>query len=214
MSKVTLTFDNGPNPDATPAVLDCLARHNVKATFFVLGCKVSVPSGRALAERAAREGHWIGNHTYTHGKPLGQLDSQAALQEFERAESELAWVRQPQKLFRPHGGGIIGPDLLHAAVVKRLQAGAYSCVLWNCVPGDWRDPDGWVARAIADCHTREWSLVVLHDISAKLALSLDAFLARLRGDGFAFTQDFPPDCLPIVGGEVVLPLEQYVTTAS
>src|SRR3546814_16480687 len=72
MFDVTLTFDNGPEPEVTPAVLDVLARKEVAATFFVLGHKLADPERRALAERAAAEGHWIGNQPYTHETPLGR----------------------------------------------------------------------------------------------------------------------------------------------
>ena len=213
MAKITLTFDNGPEPGVTPGVLDCLARHGVKSTFFVLGRKVSLPVGRVLAQRAAAEGHWIGNHTFTHAKPLGELDRPTALREFEQAEQALSWLDQPQRLFRPHGGGAVGPHLLHPAIVEKLQAGRYTCVLWNCVPGDWRDPDGWLERAMADCRSRDWSLVVLHDISSALLPYLDDFLGRLKAGGDELTQGYPPDCLPIVEGKVVLSLEPYVTAA-
>ena len=82
MAQVTLTFDNGPDSQATPLVLDCLARQGVKSTFFVLGQKVSTPAGLDLARRASREGHWIGNHTWSHGDRLGDLTREAALEEF------------------------------------------------------------------------------------------------------------------------------------
>src|SRR5205085_7419310 len=131
MAKVTLTFDNGPEPDATPDVLACLARHDVRATFFVVGSKVIRPEGRAIAMRARDEGHWIGNHTFSHTTPLGELDRESALAEFERTEQALAWLDQPLRLFRPYArGGHLGPQLLHPAVVERLQAGRYHCVLW------------------------------------------------------------------------------------
>ena len=52
MRKVTLTFDNGPEPRVTPFVLDCLANHNLKATFFVLGHKVCEPERARIAMRA------------------------------------------------------------------------------------------------------------------------------------------------------------------
>ena len=69
MRKVTLSFDNGPEPLVTPCVLDCLARHDLKATFFVLGRKVSEPAGSRIALRAHEEGHRIGNHTFTPQHP-------------------------------------------------------------------------------------------------------------------------------------------------
>ena len=210
MAQVTLTFDNGPDPQATPLVLDCLGHHGIKSTFFVLGQKVSTPAGLDLAGRASREGHWIGNHTWSHGARLGDLSRKGALEEFDRAEQALAWVNQPVPLFRPHGGaGRLGRGLLHAAVVDRLTLGAYTCVLWNSVPGDWRDPDGWMNRALADCRTREWSLVVLHDLPNGAMRHLDSFLQKLREDGHQVTQDFPPECTPIVRGKVLQSLDEF-----
>jgi|SRR5665213_873136 len=213
--KVTLTFDNGPDPVVTPEVLDCLAAHEVKATFFVIGQKVSLPQGAAIARRASAEGHWIGNHTFTHTCPLGELNEKSAMEEFEKTEEAISWLQQPLRLFRPYGrAGSIGPHLLHPAVVKRFQTRAITCVMWNCVPGDWRDPDGWLERALADCHSRLWSLVVLHDLPTGAMAHLGDFLKRLREDGFELTQEFPPDCVPILHGKIQLPLEAYVAKGS
>lgn len=63
---LALTFDDGPNPDATPAILDALAARGVKATFFVLGRHAELWPD--LVRRAASEGHTIGNHGYFHRK--------------------------------------------------------------------------------------------------------------------------------------------------
>ena len=72
---VTLSFDNGPDPEVTPAVLDVLHRRGVAATFFVTGQRLS--RYRAPAERAAAEGHWIGNHTWSHTYPFRERGEQA-----------------------------------------------------------------------------------------------------------------------------------------
>lgn len=208
--RVTLTFDNGPEPLVTPAVLDCLARHNAKATFFVMGRKAVTPEGSALVHRASAEGHWIGNHTFSHAAPLGQLHAAAALADFENAEAALAWVRQPKKLFRPPGSGELGKHLLQPAVVEKLQAGGYTCVLWNSVPRDWLDPEGWLDRALADYQSRAWTLLVLHDLPTGAMAHLEEFLVRLERAGAELTQEFPPDCVPIVDGKVVLPLDAYM----
>ncbi len=61
---IALTFDDGPNPEATPRLLDTLAAHDVRATFFLLGRHVS--RWPALARRVAEEGHQIGNHGFEH----------------------------------------------------------------------------------------------------------------------------------------------------
>jgi peptidoglycan-N-acetylglucosamine deacetylase len=216
--KVTLTFDNGPEPQVTPLVLDCLAWHNIKATFFVMGRKAITPEGSDLVHRAVAEGHWIGNHTFTHSAPLGRLDRAAALREFEQAEQTLAALNpagfQQRKLFRPPGSGQLGKHLLHPVVVERLIAGGYCCVLWNSIPGDWHDPDGWLERAVSDCRSRDWTLLVLHDLPNGAMGHLDEFIARLQREGFECTQEFPPDCVPIRYGQLVLPLDPYVTLES
>jgi peptidoglycan/xylan/chitin deacetylase (PgdA/CDA1 family) len=206
-----LTFDNGPEAQVTPGVLDLLARYHIRATFFVMGRKAVTKEGRELIGRAIDEGHWIGNHTYTHAAALGRLDRATALREFEQAEQALAWIEQPRRLFRPPGSGELGRHLLQPAIVDRLVAGLYTCVLWNSVPGDYRDPDGWLERAMVDCRSRSWTLMALHDIPNGAMAHLDEFLARLKGGGFELTQEFPPDCLPIVEGKVILPLEPYET---
>ena len=72
-------------------------------------------------------------------------------------------------------------------------------------------PSGLLTRALADCHSRAWSLVVLHDLPTGAMSHLGEFLKRLREDGFELTQEFPSDCVPILRGEIKLALDQYVT---
>ncbi|HET6549528.1 MAG TPA: polysaccharide deacetylase family protein, partial [Solirubrobacter sp.] len=194
---ITLTFDNGPDPGATPRVLDVLRAHGLRATFFVVGEQLR--AHRALAERAHAEGHWIGNHTLTHPRPLGEAGD-AARPEIEATQAELGALAHPDRLFRPSGaGGSLEPGLLNRGAVDALVGGGYTCVLWNAVPGDWADPDGWVERALAQCAEHEWTLLVLHDVAGAAAARLPDFLDRVEG---AFRQDFPPDCVPIRRGEV------------
>jgi peptidoglycan/xylan/chitin deacetylase (PgdA/CDA1 family) len=214
LSKVTLTFDNGPEPGVTSQVLDCLDRHRVKATFFVIGRKVSTLAGRELAERASAEGHWIGNHTFSHATPLGLLPAQEAVREIERVEEALAWLTQPVRLFRPYAGaGQLGPHVLQPSVIEKLQRDRYTCVIWNSVPGDWRDPEGWLVLALADLKTRPWSLIVLHDLPTGAMDHLDEFVRRLLDDGVEITQAFPVECTPIVDGRTVLPMDRYITVS-
>jgi peptidoglycan/xylan/chitin deacetylase (PgdA/CDA1 family) len=90
MFELTVTFDNGPEPLVTPGVLDVLAHHGVAGTFFVIGSKLAKPEARACAERAHSEGHWIGNHTWTHTHPLGEQPGEAAAQlEIGRTQAEI-----------------------------------------------------------------------------------------------------------------------------
>ena len=89
MFDLTLTFDNGPEPGVTPRVLDVLRERGIKTTFFVIGEKLGDRERRRLAARAHDEGHWIGNHTFTHSIPLGQQhDTETAEKEIGRTQRD------------------------------------------------------------------------------------------------------------------------------
>jgi peptidoglycan/xylan/chitin deacetylase (PgdA/CDA1 family) len=203
LPRVTLTFDNGPHATVTPRVLDVLNAHKLQATFFVVGSNVT-PETEPLLDRMQAEGHWIGNHSFTHSVPLGLMeDETAASEEIEQTEARIAGHAHRDHLFRPFGGGgKLGNHLLSHAAVEHLCRNGYSCVLWNAVPHDWEDPQGWVYRALVQCALNDWALVVLHDIPGAAADRLEEFLVALEAGGHTFMQDFPPDCVPIRRGEI------------
>lgn len=214
MYDLTLSFDNGPEPDITPTVLDILARRGLKSTFFLIGEKLADPERLRLAQRAHGEGHWIGNHTYTHSVPLGrQDDPDSAEHEVARTQRALGDLVHPQRWFRPFGGGgNLDEGLLKPSVVDHLQRESYSCVLWNAIPRDWEDPEGWVERALGQCRAQDWTLMVLHDLPTGAMRRLDEFLDRAQQDGARIRQEFPPSCVPIQNGAIVLPIDAYVST--
>jgi peptidoglycan/xylan/chitin deacetylase (PgdA/CDA1 family) len=215
MLDVTLSFDNGPEPEVTPQVLDVLAHRNVRTTFFVIGEKLTDAARLALCQRAHGQGHWIGNHTFTHSVPLGRrTQPDVAAAEIGRTQELLSGMVHPDRLFRPFGGGgNLDDRLLNESVVEFLRRGGYTCVLWNAIPRDWDDPEGWVDRAIEQCRSQPWTLMVLHDLPTGAMRHLDRFIAMLQDMGARFRQEFPPECLPIVRGEIVLPIDRYVSAA-
>ena len=215
MFDLTLSFDNGPEPDATPGVLDVLARRALKAAFFVIGEKLSHHEGRALAERAHAEGHWIGNHSWTHSVPLGlRREPDVAENEIGRTQAAMDGLVHPRLFFRPFGGGgNLDRRLMSAPVVDYLSRGGYTCVLWNSIPRDWDDPDGWVDRALAQCQAQPWTLMVLHDLPTGAMAHLPRFLDKVGEAGGRLRQDFPPDCMPILDGIVVRSIDEYVAAA-
>jgi hypothetical protein len=79
-------------------------------------------------------------------------------------------------------------------------------VLWNSVPRDWEDTEGWPERALEDVARQDWTLVVLHDVATGAMAALPRFLDRVRDAGVTITAELPPACVPIVRGEVVGPL--------
>ena len=210
MTDVTLSFDNGPEPEATPAVLDVLRARGVAATFFVIGRKLA--EHRAMAERAHAEGHWIGNHTWSHDVPLGRAAGEAAEAEIGRTQDLIGDLSHPDRLFRPvGGGGALGPHLLSGAARDHLAQGRYTLILWNAVPGDFRDPDGWPDRALAMCAGPAPVSLVLHDLPNGAARHLDRFLGRLGDSGARLVQGFPESCVPMRRGAPTGALADYVT---
>jgi len=212
MFKVTLSFDNGPEPDITPQVLDGLGDRGIKASFFVVGENLADPARRRLAERAHAEGHWIGNHTLTHSVPLGLLRGRGgATFEICQTQKALGRLAHPDRLFRPFGGGgKLGKLLLNREALDCLTDGAYTFVLWNCVPRDWVEPDAWVDRALTACQSHPWSLVVLHDLPTGAMRHLPRFLDEAAAAGAEFVQEFPPACVPIRQGIASMALDDYI----
>lgn len=182
-------------------VLDVLARRGLRSSFFVIADKLRDPARRALAERALAEGHQVGNHTLTHGAPLGRRPADEALAEITGAAALLG-AMNPGCLFRPNGGGgALGPHLLHRAVLPYLEATRATVVLWNAIPRDWADAEGWPDRALAlHAHATRPLLMVLHDLDPRAMAQLDRTLGRLADDGAEFTQDFPQECLALRDG--------------
>jgi peptidoglycan-N-acetylglucosamine deacetylase len=214
MPIITTSFDNGPDPDVTPHVLDTLRRHDIRSTFFVLGDKLR--DRRKLVERAHAEGHWIGNHTYNHVVPLGMsAEAGMASGEITRTQELIGELAHKRHFFRPlggGGGGQLDQRLLNDEALKTLVQGRYTCVLWNVVPEDWAYPEGWVERALRLCFEIEHALIVLHDLPTGAMGGLDRFLCAAEDRGAVFQQDFPDACLPVEQGRISRPIAPYVAT--
>jgi len=191
--RVTLSFDNGPTPGVTEHVLDILGQARILSTFFVIGRNLDNPAAAGLIKQAHAAGHWIGNHTLSHTVALGDRPDLAyAIDEIEGAQQRIGESSHPEKLFRPYGnGGRIGPHLLSRPALDYLLAEKFRTVIWNNVPGDWRDPSGWVERCVAQALAQEWSVVVLHDIVSGCLARLGELLRRLEDLHVTFEQDFP-----------------------
>jgi len=200
--RVSLTFDNGPDAQVTPGVLDVLTEHEVKATFFTLGRNLAVSRQRAIAVQAFEAGHRIGNHSFSHGTPFGELQRpEDGAEEILKTDALLGDLVGSERLFRPFGRGVVGPHLFNRPVWRLLMEMKFTCVLWNCLVREHTITGSWVRTALAMCERQEWSVVVLHDISLTGAMQqLGTFLSELRARGAQFTQDFPLECTPLRAG--------------
>ena len=211
MTKITLSFDNGPDPEITPHVLKVLRHHEIKGSFFVLGDKLR--DRRKLCDMAYADGHWIGNHTYNHLVPLGMsLERGYAAAEITRTQELLGDLAHPRRFFRPYGaGGILDCRLLNREAVDCLVLGRYTCVIWNVVVDDWVYPETWVERALDRCFATQEALLVLHDLPTGAMNKLDAFILAAQDRGATFRQEFPNSCVPIERGLRVSSIDHLVS---
>ncbi|THG32542.1 polysaccharide deacetylase family protein [Glaciibacter flavus] len=200
--RVTLTFDNGPDVEGTPMVLSALAERGIPAVFFVVGQKADAHP--ELLAAASSAGHLIGNHTWSHSRPLGAaIEPGFAGAEIGRTQRAIGPYAEDPPLFRPVGaapGAVIDDRLLDDEALNVLEAGGYTMALWNVVPHDWERPDDWSDGVLEQCKRLEHAVVVLHDgYPAGMGLLPD-LLDALVSEGADFRTDFPRSCTPIVAG--------------
>jgi len=166
---MALTFDDGPDPRLTPKLLDILAEHQVKATFFVLGSQVA--KYPELARRIEMEGHEIGNHSWAH-QDFTKMKPAHMLQDIDQTQDAFrAAGVAPATLFRPPYGA--SNDKVHRAVPLKF-------VLWNIDPEDWQShkPADLTAHIVA--FAKPQGIVVLHDIKPSTVTAAPEFIAKLK----------------------------------
>jgi peptidoglycan-N-acetylglucosamine deacetylase len=130
--QLALTFDDGPNPAWTPRLLDVLAEHHVRATFFMVGKFATAE--RELARRVCDAGHLVGNHTWSHPDLSRASDSQV-LDELTRTNDILSGITgKRMRYFRPPFGA------RRPYVLKLARQLDLVPVTWNAMTSDWSEP--------------------------------------------------------------------------
>lgn len=137
--EIALTFDDGPNPAWTPRLLDVLAEHDVRATFFLLGGFAQAQP--ELVRRIAAEGHLIGNHSWSHPH-LSRTSADKVREELLHTSTVLEQITgAPVEFFRPPFGA------RRPAVFRIARELGLKLTLWNAMTSDWSEPS---ADRIAD----------------------------------------------------------------
>lgn len=153
--RVYLTFDDGPDPQWTPRILDILAQAVAPATFFLVGqLAVRHP---ALVRRMAAEGHEAGNHTWSHRHPWTVLSAKARKEVHDGAAAIAGIIGRAPKFFRPPHGR------LRRCMMEEAERGGQTLVLWNRSVVDW-GPLG-SARAVANrlSAAQAGDIILMHD---------------------------------------------------
>ncbi|MGH9494867.1 MAG: polysaccharide deacetylase family protein [Candidatus Sulfotelmatobacter sp.] len=184
--QLALTYDDGPNDPHTQRLLEVLAKHDVHATFFMVGRYVQRRPD--LAQEVARAGHTIGNHTFTH--PLLTFKSVTEIRNELttcRAALEDA-VGDHSNLFRPPFGGR-RPAVLRIARELGLQT-----TMWNVTGYDWNAPPAAVIEEKVSRRIRGGNVILLHDGGHKqmgadrsqTVQATDALIQRYKVAGYEF----------------------------
>ncbi len=189
--EVVLTFDDGPSPKTTPAVLAALSRECVEATFFLIGRNALADP--ALVHREIAEGDTIGNHTYSH-PILRLLTDGAARADIDKgfaADEETAG--QPTSFFR-FPGFADTPALL--AWLKSRNIGIFGADLWA---SDWlkMTPDEERKLVLERLEKAGRGILLLHDTKESTAAMLPALLRDLKARGFKIVHIVPGNAKPV-----------------
>jgi len=159
--ELAITFDDGPNEEWTPKLLDLLARRDVKASFFLIGEQAQRQP--ALVRRIANEGHLIGNHSWSHPN-LALTGKNRVEEELRRTSDALEQITgRAVRCFRPPFGAR-RPVVLRVAREQGLMP-----VMWNAMTDDWKEPsEERIARRLIEkidrvCGKGFAGNIVLHD---------------------------------------------------
>ncbi len=166
-----LTFDDGPDAVYTPQVLEILARHNARATFFLVA--EHARQHRELVEQIRRAGHEVGNHTGTMRTTFFMREAKFE-DDLLRAEATLAMANFEPKFFRPAGGWI------RPAQLRRAKQNGYTCVLGSAFALDPYHPPAGYIRWVIGKSLKPGVIVVLHDSGGNRSNTVAALEAILE----------------------------------
>ena len=178
---IALTFDDGPDPQNTPHILEVLARYHAKATFFVVGEWVDKHPNYVYD--AVQAGHEIASHSYTHRNVAGKSDDQFR-QEIQRTEDSVfkaAGVRP--NCFRPPYGRV------NSRMLNILAAKEYTVVLWSLDSLDWKLGSAFQIASLVIRDAKPGDIVLMHDGGGPrphTIKALDTILKQLSAKGFTF----------------------------
>jgi peptidoglycan/xylan/chitin deacetylase (PgdA/CDA1 family) len=184
--QLALTYDDGPNDPHTLRLLEVLAKHNVKATFFLIGRYVRQRS--EIARELAAAGHTAGNHTSSHALLTlkGQAEIRRQLSDCRAALSDA--IGEHSNLFRPPFGGR-RPAVLRIARQLHLEP-----IMWSVTGYDWGAPLAEIIERKVTRQIRGGDVILLHDGDhrqmgadrSQTVLATDRLIDRYKTEGYEF----------------------------
>ena len=174
---IALTFDDGPGP-YTEKLLDILDKYDAKATFFLIGSKVS---GQASVVRSIQaHGHQLGNHSWSHPE-LPKLSVDQIAGEIDRTNEAIRQATgvKPSILRPPYGA-------VNGVVLEQLRLRNMSSILWSVDTRDWADRNSQIVCSRAVAGARPGAVILMHDIHQTSVNAVPCILSSLKQQGYSF----------------------------
>ena len=174
---IALTFDDGPGP-YTAHLLDILDQYGAKATFFLIGSKVS---GQASVVRSIQaRGHQLGNHSWSHPE-LPKLSVDQIAGEIDRTNEAIRQATgvKPSILRPPYGA-------VNGVVLEQLRLRNMSSILWSVDTRDWADRNSQIVCSRAVAGARPGAVILMHDIHPTSVNAVPCILSSLKQQGYSF----------------------------
>jgi peptidoglycan/xylan/chitin deacetylase (PgdA/CDA1 family) len=184
--QIALTYDDGPNDPHTLKLLDVLAKHNVRATFFMIGRYVQQRPD--IARAVAQAGHFVGNHTFTHPLLIFKSAEQTRTELVKCRSALQDAIGEHSNLFRPPFGG------RRPATLRVARSLGLETVMWNVTGYDWNAPPAAVIEKKVARQMRGGDVILLHDGGhramgadrAQTVIATDSLIHQYKDQGYEF----------------------------
>ena len=184
--QIALTYDDGPNDPHTMKLLDVLAKHGVRATFFMIGHYVQQRPD--IARAVAQAGHFVGNHTFTHPLLIFKSAEQTRTELVKCRSALQDAIGEHSNLFRPPFGG------RRPATLRVARSLGLETVMWNVTGYDWNAPPAAVIEKKVARQMRGGDVILLHDGGhramgadrAQTVIATDSLIHQYKDQGYEF----------------------------
>lgn len=176
---VSLTFDDGPDRNTTPRILDILDKHEVKGTFFLIGKKIT--GNEDVVRNILSRGHLIGNHSYSHDKALPTKGAKTLKEEFDRCSEVLTQLAGNLPVFVRIPFGLSTPNYYRA-----LKGTKYIPVGWDFRTFDTMYKEKEKLKEVFVTKVKDASIILLHDANEITLEILDEALEESKKNGIKF----------------------------
>ncbi|QED29859.1 polysaccharide deacetylase family protein [Microvenator marinus] len=215
--KVSLTFDDGPHPTYTNMVLDTLAQHGIKATFFINGKRVNSQAARDALKRIVDEGHILANHSHNHSN-LGTMADLARVEaEVDNTHTIIEGAGVTPEFFRfPFGSS-------NCSTADLVRSFGYKITGWHTDSADWCFASATGGVGYCDARTfkhvpdavrdnmgelvmqqvyrKNGGIVLFHDVNPYTAESLDGIIQQMKASEMTFVNLDDLNTFPLLNGE-------------